>query len=177
MWRWPSLPVPWSRLPSSRPWRSGCCWLWTRPEPRRARSREPRGRMSRRASPARRLVTMPPMTDRPVLDHWRTSESDPYPVDWVDLRRVPGLGADAEASGGRLGMSFAPGKLDPYWRHDRDFAPDVQRIRAVHAVDALVVLVQDDEAHDLRLDPLPDVTAAAGIELVRYPITDFGVPH
>jgi hypothetical protein len=117
------------------------------------------------------------VTDRPVLDHWRTSESDPYPVDWVDLRHVPGLAAEAAASGGRLGMSFAPGKVDPYWRHERDLAADVERMRDVHGVDALVLLVEDGEASALRIEPLPEVAAAAGIELLRHPIADFGVPR
>ena len=106
---------------------------------------------------------------------WRTSVTDPYPVDWVDLRLVPGL-AEAVTSGGALGMSFAPGKVDSYWKHDRDLGADVERLRAVHHVDTLVLLIEDGELRDLRIEALPEVAAAAGIELVRYPIPDFGIP-
>ena len=114
----------------------------------------------------------PPVSERPVLEHWRTSDSDPYPVDWIDLQLVPGLAVEAAASGGRLGMSFAPGKVDPYWRHERDLSADVERMRAVHGVDALLLLIEDRELRDLRIRPLPEVAAAADIELLRYPIAD-----
>src|SRR5262245_47228564 len=73
-------------------------------------------------------------------------------------------------------MSFAPGKVDPYWQHDRDLAADLERMRDVHRVDRLVLLIEDGELRDLRIEALPELAAAAGIELVRYPIADFGIP-
>jgi protein-tyrosine phosphatase len=121
------------------------------------------------------------MTERARADAWqppaawRTSGTDPYAVDWVDLRGVPGL-ADAAAVDGRLGMSFAPGKLDPWGRHDRDVAADVARLRNVHRVDALLLLVDDDEMSRMRINELPDALGAVGVTLLRHPIPDFGVP-
>jgi protein-tyrosine phosphatase len=106
---------------------------------------------------------------------WRTSASEPYRVDWIDLRLVPGL-ADAVGEGGGLGMGFAPGKYDTYWKHDRDLAADIDALRAVHHVDTLVLLVEDGELRDLRIAALPEAAATVGLDLVRYPIQDFGVP-
>jgi hypothetical protein len=115
----------------------------------------------------------------PVLNlppaRWRTSVSEPYRVDWIDLDEVPGL-ADAVGSGGGLGMGFAPGKYDTYWKHDRDLGTDLDALRGVHHVDTLVLLIEDGELHDLRIEVLPEAAATAGLDLLRYPIADFGVP-
>src|SRR4029079_15077780 len=97
-------------------------------------------------------------------DEWRTSATEPYDVDWVDLRQCPGL-ADAP---GALGMSYAPGKVDPYWKHDRDLAADLDAFRAVHHVDTLVLLIEDGELADLRITDLPAAAASVGLELLRY---------
>ena len=99
---------------------------------------------------------------------WRTSETDPYAVDWVDLRGVPGL-AGAAALDGRLGMSFAPGKFDPWGHQRRDLAVDVARLRDVHRVDALLLLVEDDEMSRMDITALPEALAAAGVALLRTP--------
>jgi Cyclin-dependent kinase inhibitor 3 (CDKN3) len=121
---------------------------------------------------------------------WRTSGTEPYAVDWVDLRGVPGLAdtdadvdsdaavaGDAVPADGRLGMSFAPGKYDPLGKHDRDLAADVERLRAVHRVDALLLLVDDDEMSRMHITELPEALGAAGVALLRHPIPDFGVPQ
>jgi protein-tyrosine phosphatase len=98
-------------------------------------------------------------------------------VDWVDLERVPGL-RGAAAAGGALGMTFAPGKRD--WGliglHDRDLAADVATLRDAERVDVFVLLIEDHELASLRITGLPDVMSAAGIELIRHPIRDGGVP-
>lgn len=121
------------------------------------------------------------MTERARADawqppaEWRTSGTDPYAVDWVDLRGVPGL-ADAVALDGRLGMSFAPGKHDQRGKHVRDLGADVERLRAVHRVDALLLLVDDHEMSRMDNTELPDALGALGVALLRHPIPDFGVP-
>ena len=107
---------------------------------------------------------------------WRTSATDPYEVDWIDLEAVPGL-ASAVDAGGALGMSFTPGKHDPYGMHDRDVAADVQALRDVHGVTSLLLLIEDHELDELQVAELPVALADAGIDLVRYPIPDFGVPE
>jgi cyclin-dependent kinase inhibitor 3 len=107
---------------------------------------------------------------------WRTSETDPYAVDWVDLRGVPSL-ADAGALDGRLGMSFAPGKLDPWGHQRRDVDADVARLRDIHRADALLLLVDDDEMQRMDITALPEALDAVGVALLRHPIPDFGVPH
>ncbi len=107
---------------------------------------------------------------------WRTSEDAPYEVDWVDIEAVPGLRGAADRRGA-LGMGFAPGKYDPPGKHDRDLAADLERLRAVHCVDALFLLVDDGELATMRTPDLPSAAGAAGIAVRRHPIPDFGVPQ
>ncbi len=102
----------------------------------------------------------------------RTSLSHPIFVAW----------AHALAGGGRIGVTFAPGKKDatPYspggaW--DRDLAADLERLREVERVDVLVSLVEDHELRVLGIQALPDEARARGIEVVRFPIVDIDVPR
>ena len=113
----------------------------------------------------------------PPFVEWQTSSSHPYAIDWIDLREVSGL-HDAAEAGAALGMSFSPGKHHEHFlaNHDRDLAADIERIRAVHHVDALLLLVNDGELAAMRIPTLPTDIAAAGIKLLRHPIPDFGVP-
>jgi len=74
-------------------------------------------------------------------------------------------------------MGYAPGKYDPNGRHDRDLAADLQRLRAVHRVDALLLLVDDGELATMRIPGLPAAAATAGLTVLRHPIPDFGVPQ
>ncbi len=101
--------------------------------------------------------------------------TDPYEIDWIDLAAVPGL-ASAVGAGGALGMGFTPGKHDAYWMHDRDVDADVAALRDVHRVTTLLLLIEDHELDDLRVTDLPSALADAEVELIRYPIPDFGVP-
>ena len=109
-----------------------------------------------------------------TVDDRRTSASHPIRVDWVDLSSVPGL---AQVPG-RLGMTFLPGKRRAglAGNHWRDLAADAERLRTVHGVDHLLLLVED---HELEASGVPDIAAAmatAGIALHRHPITDWDVP-
>ena len=92
-------------------------------------------------------------------------------VDWVDLTLAPALAA----SSGRLGMSFLPGKDEGLGGAHRDLARDVARLRDTYAVDTLVLLVEDD-GHRLRVPDIAKELAAHGIDLVRHPIPDGGIP-
>lgn len=107
---------------------------------------------------------------------WRTSTTNPIRVDWVDLAKVPGL-VGAGESGGRLGMTFLPGKQRDGWSglHWRDLRADVARLRGVLGVDALLLLVEDHELEHARVPDIAAVMAEGGIELLRFPIVDMQV--
>jgi ADP-ribosyl-[dinitrogen reductase] hydrolase len=105
----------------------------------------------------------------------RTSESSPLRVDWVPLGRVPGLARAA----GRLGMTFLPGKQWVSLRGvswHRDLETDLARLKGDLRVEALLLLVEDHELVRAGVPRLADACAAHGIELLRFPIGDGGVP-
>lgn len=101
----------------------------------------------------------------------------PIHVDWLDLGRVPGL-REAGAAGGRLGMTNLPGDRDPRPLNlglpPRDLAADVAGLREAGA-DALLLLVEDHELEHSGVANMAEAVAGEGIELVRFPIPDFGV--
>ncbi len=75
-------------------------------------------------------------------------------------------------------MTFLPGKRYPgrNREHWRTLDVDVAVLRDVHKVDTFVLLVQDDELDAARVPTIDKVMARAGINLVRFPIRDGGVP-
>jgi len=98
----------------------------------------------------------------------RTSDSDPYPVSWIEVDGVPG----------RLGIAMAPGRHDSaagsvWWR---DLHADLRRLRHVHRAQTLVTLLTDDELRDLGIANLAEAVEVHGIERLRLPIRDGGVP-
>jgi protein-tyrosine phosphatase len=123
-----------------------------------------------------RLIVAP-LVDRLVkASGFRTSSEHPIRIDWVDLSGVLSL-AGSVAAGGRLGMTFLPGKRREglAGNHWRDLAADAEALRREGADDVLL-LVED---HELELSGVPGIAAAmasAGIALHRHPIPDFGVP-
>ncbi len=95
-------------------------------------------------------------------------------VDEVPLSRVPGF-VDAP---GRLGMTFLPGKHGVHGQagaHDRDLAIDAATLRWL-GVETLVVLVEDDELVRAGVPDIVERMAENGIETIRHPIPDGGVP-
>lgn len=96
-----------------------------------------------------------------------TSTDNPIRVDHV-----------AAYSGGWLGITFTPGKCDTHedGRHSRNLDMDVEILRDTYAIDTFAWLIRDSEVTRLRVRRLPEAMAAAGIELVRFPITDVNVP-
>ena len=110
-----------------------------------------------------------PLVDRLLaLDGWRTSTTHPLRLDVVESDRLPG---------GRLGMTFLPGKQRDGWTgmHWRDLEADVRRLRELHGVDAFLLLVEDKELAGARVPHIADVMAAHDIDLIRFPIRDMDV--
>lgn len=98
----------------------------------------------------------------------RTSDAEPYAVAWIDVDDVPG----------RLGIAMAPGRHDRaggsvWWR---DLHADLRRLRHQHRAHTLVTLLTDDELRDLGIANLADAVEVHGIEPLRLPIRDGGVP-
>ncbi len=101
----------------------------------------------------------------------------PIHVDWADLSVVPGLWAAGEA-GGRLGMTNLPGDRDPrplgLELPPRDLDADALQLHQ-EGVDALLLLVEDHELEQSEVPHMAETMAGAEIELLRFPIPDFGV--
>ena len=103
--------------------------------------------------------------------------ADPIQVDWVDLQLVPGL-REAGARGGRLGMTNLPGDRDPrplgLGLAPRALDDDALQLLQL-GVDALLLLVEDHELEHSEVPHMAEALAGQGIELLRFPIPDFGV--
>jgi len=100
----------------------------------------------------------------------RTSTSDPIRVDFVP-QHVVGLP-------GRIGMTFAPGKKDRgmYATWDRDLNADLGRLVDAYRARVLVSLVEDTELGLLSIAGLVAAAEQAGLEVLRRPFRDAGVP-
>ncbi len=99
----------------------------------------------------------------------RTSETDP-----IAVSPVP---ADLGDRGGRLGVTFAPGKKAPssfggHWH--RDLPADLGRLAGRYGVDVLVSLVEEDELVLLGIPDLVQEAERHGIAVLRLPIPDGG---
>ncbi len=98
----------------------------------------------------------------------KTSITHPLRVDFVD---VP--------APGRLGMTFAPGKV----QHDaqsgvwhRDLDADLQRLHSIYRTNTLVSVIETRELHDLEIPNLADTIAGLGIHWVHLPVVDGQIP-
>jgi len=104
-------------------------------------------------------------TDR---SHPRTSSTHPLRIDMLDLPDVPG----------RIGMTFCPGKKDPFamsghW--DRDLEQDLDAIS--RSGGAMVVsLIEEHELSALHVAHLPRALQQRGLQWLHLPIEDGGVP-
>ena len=98
------------------------------------------------------------------------SDNAPLRIDFLPVH-VTGLP-------GRIGMTIAPGKridgIHGNW--DRDLGQDLTRIREVYGMDVLVCLLEDHELDLLQIAELPELAARMGLEVMRHPIRDGGVP-
>ncbi len=121
-----------------------------------------------------RLLALAPGAEAPAArppSGARTSATDPIAVAWLPI--------DLGSRGGRLGLTFAPGKHAPStlgrpWA--RDLEADLHRLREGHGVDVLVSLVEDAELSWLRIPGLVGAAEARGIAVLRHPVVDGGVP-
>jgi protein-tyrosine phosphatase len=98
----------------------------------------------------------------------RTSETDPIRVDFV----AP---ADLELPG-RLGLTIAPGKRDPFGSWERDLTSDLQRLHNHYQVDCLVSLMEAPEYEALAIADLPERAEEQGISVRLFPIRDVDAP-
>jgi ADP-ribosyl-[dinitrogen reductase] hydrolase len=97
----------------------------------------------------------------------RTSHSHPLEIASVE---TPG--------GGRIGMTFCPGKQDAFamtgaWARDLD--TDLAAIRAWGA-SALVTLMEQHELAHLKVDHLGEAVRSVGLDWYHLPIQDVSVP-
>jgi hypothetical protein len=125
---------------------------------------------------AQRLIDRLVETDDSEWDgrHWSTSSTNPLRVDLLEL-----AGTDMAAGGGRVGMTFLPGKRylayynGPQWRDlDSDLASLIDQ-----GVDTLLLLVEDKELQRCRVSHIEDAAVAHGLELLRHPVPDPQIPR
>jgi Cyclin-dependent kinase inhibitor 3 (CDKN3) len=93
----------------------------------------------------------------------------PIRVDWIE----------PSPWDGRLGMTFLPGKRGIVGRagtHDRDLEEDVARLRDHWEVDVFLLLLEDEELRRIGVDQIVEVMNERGIEAMRHPVVDGGVP-
>ena len=104
------------------------------------------------------------------MNRIRTSATHPLRVDFLPNDVLP--------VGGKLGMTFAPGKqargIDCEWKRDLD--ADLDRIAGLYRAQVLVSLVELHELQTLRIPRLFDRARARGLTVDHLSITDGGVP-
>src|SRR5690554_4805601 len=96
-----------------------------------------------------------------------TSENDPLRIGALD---APG--------GGRIGVTFCPGKKDPnglsaIW--DRNLALDLDVVQDWGAA-AVVSMMETHEFAEMQVPDLPDAVRARGMAFVHLPIRDQQAP-
>ena len=97
----------------------------------------------------------------------RTSQSHPLQISSIN---TPG--------GGRIGLTFCPGKKDPRamtgaW--DRDLDADLEAIRQWGA-STLVTLMERHELEALHVPELGEAAETTGLEWLHLPIRDVSIP-
>lgn len=112
-----------------------------------------------------------PMSAAPPMAEPRTSASSPIRVDWLLESFGP--------RGGKLGLTFTPGKRSSSshgapW--SRDLSQDLDRLKAVFDVDLLISLVEDKELEQLGVADLVEEANKRGIAVIRSPVIDGDAP-
>jgi protein-tyrosine phosphatase len=104
------------------------------------------------------------------VEQARTSQSHPLHVDFLE--------PDVTGLPGRIGLTFAPGRKDEgataTW--DRDLDTDLARLRDHFRASTLVCLLPAQELVRLQIGELVGRARAAGLEVLRLPISDFSAP-
>ncbi len=99
----------------------------------------------------------------------RTSQTHPLLVDFVPVPR------------GRLGMTFAPGKVQPHpasgapWA--RDLQVDVHRLHSVFGANVVVSVIELGELEELGIAGLGATLGSLGMRWIHVPVVDVGVPE
>jgi protein-tyrosine phosphatase len=104
-------------------------------------------------------------------DMQKTSATDPILVAFIDPAV---LGAP-----GGLGITLAPGKRAPGWDGHvwaRDLDADLARIRQRYGIRRLISLLEPREQHRLGIRDYRRSAERQGLDLVKFPIPDGGVP-
>lgn len=94
---------------------------------------------------------------------------------WVDY-----IAREFISAPGDVGMTLAPGKKGPAQTHsgvhDRDLDADLAVLRERYGATTIVSLLERPEQHRLQVFDYRAACARHGIELLRFPIADGGVP-
>ncbi len=98
----------------------------------------------------------------------KTSQTNPLRVDFL---APPDLGLP-----GRIGLTIAPGKKDPWGPWDRDLETDLQCLRVQFRVGLLVSLLEAHEYRLLGIRHLVSRAKAHGMAVRRFPIRDVDAP-
>jgi len=106
------------------------------------------------------------LSTQPAPAGLRTSATDPIRVDQVH----------ADPSGGRLGVTFAPGKRDRHSSWHRDLDADLDRLVHADRVEWLISLIEDHELDLLGIPRLVAEADARGLRIERFPIKDVSTP-
>ena len=98
----------------------------------------------------------------------RSSNTHPLRVDFVEL-----------PSPGRLGMTFAPGKVQPHaasgsW--ERDLDQDLTRLRDIYNTKLLVSVIELHELEQLHIPQLPARLQRYGIDWLHLDVVDGSTP-
>jgi len=100
-----------------------------------------------------------------------TSDTHPLYVNWL-------WPPDDPAHQGGLGLTIAPGKQGPgltaYWK--RDLETDLARLKEL-GVTVLAPLLTDEELETLGISGYVDAARSQGLEVLRFPFPDGGVPE
>lgn len=98
----------------------------------------------------------------------RTSDTHPLDVNWI-----------SDARAGWLGLTLAHGRWGHStkgWEWRRNLEADLERLTEVHSANVLVCLIEEHEFRLLRIPDLAKRAEARGLEVIRFPIKDGGVP-
>ena len=87
------------------------------------------------------------------------------------------IAGDTLSLPGRLGMTYAPGKKEPLAPgYARDLETDLGWLKTEYGAEVLVSLMEDFEYEELEIPDLFQKAPELGIEVVRFPVVDGGVP-
>jgi ADP-ribosyl-[dinitrogen reductase] hydrolase len=107
----------------------------------------------------------------------QTSTSHPMRIDWLPAG-VLGPDAPKGKPGGRLGMTFCPGKKDSNGftgNHDRDLRQDLDVLQR-EGTNVLVSLMEDFEYTRFKVARLFRELQERKIRSIRFPVQDVSVP-